>query len=357
MVVHHAFLTVPALAAAYFPGEAKPEPGSLAWWFSYTPLHLVWMGTEAVAVFFILSGIVLVLPVLRSARFDWLAYYPRRIIRLYGPVLVAIAFGLVTMLVVHRYDDPVFGAWMNDLPNMYSSRGLVKDATLVTGTSGAVSPLWSLRWEVIFSVLLPVYVWFAVRARRFAWLAAVGLIGLVALGATLNVIALRELPVFAIGALIVTGWGHLADIAARMSAHRWFWPVVLVIGLLLASVRWEVGALGGSTFPADQFEPVSVAGAALIVIAGAFWGRFRRILETRVVQYLGRVSFSLYLVHEPIVITTRTLLVDWSPWAAMLVSIPVSFLVAHAFMHGVEMAFHRLSQRVGRAVTARRDAA
>lgn len=354
MVIHHAFLTVPALAVAYFPGEAKPDVGSFAWWFTYTPLHLVWMGTEAVAVFFILSGIVLVLPVLRSDRFDWVAYYPRRIIRLYGPVLVAIVFALITMLIVRRYEDAAFSAWMNDLPHMYSSRGLLKDATLVTGTSGALSPLWSLQWEVLFSLLLPVYVWFAVRTRRVAWLASIVIIGLIALGAALDVFALRALPIFAVGALVITGWGRLADLAARMSTRRWFWPVVMIVALLLVSVRWEVGALGGPTFPADQFEPVSVVGATLIVIAAAFWGGFRALLESRVVQYLGRVSFSLYLVHEPIIISLRTVLVEWSPWAAMLVSIPLSFVVAHFFMRVVEMSFHRLAQRVGRAVADRR---
>lgn len=59
-------------------------------------------GTSSVLVFFILSGIVLYLRPLEKESsgegYGWFAYYPRRIARLYIPMLAAIAFGLVASL-------------------------------------------------------------------------------------------------------------------------------------------------------------------------------------------------------------------------------------------------------------------
>ncbi len=74
VVLHHSLLTSPSLALAYFGGPKAPV-GSPSWLLTYTPLHLVWAGPEAVLVFFVLSGFVLTLPVLTSpandCRFVW----------------------------------------------------------------------------------------------------------------------------------------------------------------------------------------------------------------------------------------------------------------------------------------------
>jgi peptidoglycan/LPS O-acetylase OafA/YrhL len=352
VLFHHSLLTVPTLAAAYFPDAEKAAPGSWEWFLTYTPLHALWMGSEAVDLFFILSGIVLVLPVLRSRGHSWAAYYPRRLIRLYGPVWVAVLFGIVTILLVPRYDVPAFGPWMESLPNAYSLRGLFKDTTLVFGISGRISPLWSLRWEIVFSLLLPLYVWFAARAPGSVWLKFAGVFGLIALASVVGSDELRFLPVFAIGALIVIAWGRFADLAEWATDREWFWPLVLVVGVVLAAVRWELGALGVTTFPGWNTSVVSILGVSLIVLAAAFWGGFRRVLESRVVQWLGTVSFSLYLIHEPIIMTVRTLLVDASPWLGIAISIPVSLVLAHVFAHQVEMRFHNLARFVGGRVDA-----
>src|SRR5205814_1190229 len=84
VVVHHCLLTSPTLARAYLPGHRALGPGAAA--LTYSPLHLFWAGSEAVIVFFVLSGFVLTLAV-SGDRADWLRYYPRRMLRLYVPVV------------------------------------------------------------------------------------------------------------------------------------------------------------------------------------------------------------------------------------------------------------------------------
>ena len=93
VLVHHALLTAPVLASAYYGGSVSDASDPVSWALTYTPLHLIWAGTEAVYLFFVLSGVVLTFPVLRSRSFSWLAYYPSRLLRLYGPIVFAVLLG------------------------------------------------------------------------------------------------------------------------------------------------------------------------------------------------------------------------------------------------------------------------
>lgn len=68
------------------------NPASATWWLAFTPVHLVWAGTEAVLVFFVLSGFVLAGPLPQRARRDrWATWYASRLVRLYLPVWASLA--------------------------------------------------------------------------------------------------------------------------------------------------------------------------------------------------------------------------------------------------------------------------
>jgi peptidoglycan/LPS O-acetylase OafA/YrhL len=61
-------------------------------------------------------------------------------------------------------------------------------------------------------------------------------------------------------------------------------------------------------------------------------------------RFLGLVSFSLYLVHEPIVIAIAQF-VD-RPMLTVFIAVPVCIAVAAAFWMLVERPSHRLSRRI-----------
>ncbi len=114
VVFHHAFLTRSSLAAPYaalLPGHI----GAFAWVSTYTPIHLIWDGTEAVFVFFVLSGYVLTLSGAgrnTSALVGWLSYYPRRLVRLYVPALAAVALAVGWLTFVPRTKSSSASWWM-----------------------------------------------------------------------------------------------------------------------------------------------------------------------------------------------------------------------------------------------------
>ncbi|WP_297409531.1 acyltransferase [Naasia sp.] len=354
VVLHHSLLTAPTLADAYFtPGQNQPVL-SPAWLLSYTPLHLFWAGGEAVFLFFVLSGMVLVLPVLQNARFDWFSYYPRRVVRLYGPVAGAVALGLLTFLIVPRFDDRELGDWVIARPDSYDLHRVLKDLVLINGTSGAVSPLWSLKWEVLFSLLLPLYALFAMVGRRFVAVKAAVLLAMLLIGQFYSE-AVFYLTMFAIGGLLAAHWRDLAGSLSRFAgAHRWFWPLALVSGLLLTSVRWLAVGFGLPDHVAGKQIWIAVVGVTLLVLCAGMWPPLVRALESRLAQWLGVLSFSLYLVHEPIVLATRFAFarLDVPSPVSMLVAIPIAFGVAVLFSKLVEKPFHAFSRIAGRRAEA-----
>lgn len=359
VLLHHALLVVPSLGAVYYDTQSHPEHGSLTWWLVSTPLHVVWGGTEAVYVFFVLSGLVLTLPSVRGGAAPWRAYYPQRLVRLYVPVIVAVALGSVLALLVVRDPADAASAWLAARPTEVTAVGVAHDVTLVAGPSGVISPLWSLRWEVLFSLLLPVYVLVAVRGRRW-WSVTAGLSLLaVAAGAASGFSPALYLAMFMIGSLMAAHLGNLLSLGRRLSAHQhaaWCWPALLAAALLLLSAHWLFRA-GTPSRAEDGLRTLAVVvGAAVTVWVALSWPAARSWLSSRGVQWLGRISFSLYLVHEPIVIAVGFLLGRGHEILVTPIAVVVALPLAAVFARWVERPSHLLARRLVRRLAPGRDA-
>jgi peptidoglycan/LPS O-acetylase OafA/YrhL len=341
VVVHHALLTQPTLAEPYFRPGARLDgaPGLL----TYTPLHLLWGGAEAVSVFFVLSGFVLALPFERDARLArWVAYYPRRLVRLYLPLWAGLAFSVLCVAAVPR--TPVAGRWLGAHAGGLSVERVRRSAEVLLGATRINTAFWSLRWEIVFSLLLPLFLAYGRWARRWWAVKIVPLLGLVAVAGDSQ--ALRYLPVFGVGVCLAAGRHDLARLAGRVPRRAW-WAVLAGV-LLLANAAWT---RPGAVDPRAAVA-LSVLGAAGVVALFVAWPEARALGERPAVQWLGAVSFSLYLVHEPVVVSVAYLLggaanAGWT----LLLALPASLLVAAAFHRAVETPATALSRTLGTAVT------
>ena len=77
-----------------------------------SPAKIVFAGTEAVLVFFALSGLVVALPAFRRG-FGWRAYFGSRLIRLYLPVWGALLVAAGLIALVPRHPSRVStGSWL-----------------------------------------------------------------------------------------------------------------------------------------------------------------------------------------------------------------------------------------------------
>lgn len=351
VVFQHSLLSFRPVSEVFFE-ETQVSPDSWVWWLTYTPLHLVWAGEEAVLVFFVLSGLVLALPATRRA-VVWRSYFPKRLVRLYLPVWASLAVAVLLAVVVPRQTSPSQSAYLNDRADLTLSQAW-SDAVLVGGAGLINSPLWSLRWEVIFSLLLPLYLLMAARGRRWLPLKLAALLALIALGTVVGSQALRFLPMFGVGVLMAYHLDLLKEAQRRIEAVRrpeLLWWSLAGATVLLLTARWT--ALG---LPVDNVllgaaaSGGSFVGAVVAVYLAMFWPSARDGLGTGPVQYLGLRSFSLYLIHEPVVVSARFLLPDALPaWATFLVCVILSLAAAMLFYRLVEAPSHTLAQRAGRA--------
>lgn len=352
VLVQHTLLSYNPVAEVFFE-ETEVGVGSPYWWLTYSPLHVLWIGEEAVLVFFVLSGLVLALPAVRRP-VRWRSYFPKRLVRLYLPVWVALAIAVLLAAVVPREVSPEQSTYLNDRADLTLSDAW-GDAVLVFGAGVINSPLWSLRWEVIFSVLLPAYLLLAGRSR-LAWLLAkfAALLALIAVGTVIDSQALRFLPMFGVGVLMAYHLDLLGAVRDRIDSARrseGLWLALALLTLLLITARWTVlGLPVESVLLSAAASGGSFLGAVLVVYLAMYWPWARDALETGPVLHVGVRSFSLYLIHEPVVVTTRFLLPGAVPaWASFAVCIALSILAAVVFYRWVEAPSHALAQRAGAA--------
>jgi peptidoglycan/LPS O-acetylase OafA/YrhL len=358
VLLHHCMLSIPVFADAYFNGAHARATQTLdEYLLTWTPLHLLWEGTGAVWAFFVLSGFVLTRQVLVSPRFTWRSYYPQRIIRLYIPVLAAVllAAALVTIF-GNAQQDAAPSDWIARRADSMNPSGLLHDATLLFGAGAGISPLWSLQWEVWFSLLLPLFV-FAVRARR----GATGRLALAIVpAAVFAVFALgggEYLVVFLVGAVLASLHDRLGSLTSAVAAR----PRVAG-GLIACAVAWVVVILPARwtlwfwRLPGTVTMVLSVSAAAVTVLLVLYWPAVQRALTWRPVLWAGAVSFSLYLVHEPILVSSVRAFGDRHLWLSLPLAAAVALGVAELFRRFVEAPSATLARHAGRTIADWRPA-
>ena len=356
VVLHHAALLIP-----WWPGNTSASSlpvGSVGWWLNVTPLKLATAGEEAVMVFFVLSGLVVTLPVLRAKSFDWVAYFPRRLARLLLPVLGSVVLAAFWVMLLQQVSPQAEHSWVTSSSTPNLSWEQVVLAGDVFGGDGQINnPLWTLRWESLFSLTLPAIVALAaVFARRWV-LAVVGVVVLTWLGIRTGAGSAHHLPAFVLGALLAMRLDDLRRFRNRLSASRWGPAAgagIAVAGALLLIASWLAAPLlPGNVELGRALQSLTPIGAALLIISALCWSGLDTALRTRPVQFLGRISFSLYLVHVPIVLFCFYALGGYSLPLAQLVAILLSLVVATAFWRLFERRTHQWSRTIGAAASAR----
>jgi peptidoglycan/LPS O-acetylase OafA/YrhL len=351
VVLHHCALTYPAFSTVYNSAEVPPH-GSLLWWLTATPIRMFTFGAESVVIFFVLSGMVVSIPVLRNSNFEWRSYFISRILRLWVPVAASVLLATLWISLVPQTGGTNVSDWIlyRSTPALDWSEVLASlDA--VRGPTRLNNPLWSIQWELIFSILLPAFVWTAVLLRRRPIVLAVAASLIVWLGYTTSVPALMYLPVFLVGVIMAVGWSPLSSGMLKIANHRFgtlIWITIYMSTALLLSAHWILWSFGvDDPVVLAGSQMLVLSGAAALVICAALGPLAKKLLESFWAQWLGRISFSLYLVHAPILIFF-VYLFGGNQWLKpVLLAVPTSLLVAQIFHWCIEGPSHRLAKAVG----------
>ena len=351
VLICHSLLVMPMFMQAHADPNLIP-PGTVSWWATFSPLHLVWGGTEAVYLFFVLSGFVLTLPFVRKRKASWIGYYPKRALRIYLPVWGAFVLSILGMIAIPRIFPSDASTWLSGHPATLTKSQVLGDLFLWPPPLGSNPVLWSLTFEVIFSILLPLFVLAGLRFRRLNPIKFVLLLVAIAYYSPSGTVPVFILPMFGLGVLMAVERDRLARWGAgirrlRFAGAVWFLLSVVTLGLL--NSYWTVRSLTTDLLELATLVPLSRAlsllGASLAIFL-AVEGAWKGWLESPHMQWLGKRSFSLYLVHNPIVVSTAIVLGGTpSAWMILAVTVPLSLLVADGLYRSVE----RPSQLLGRA--------
>ena len=354
VLLHHAALLNASVSNVYLNPAAPLSPTAIV--LTRTPLQLLTSGEEAVLVFFVLSGLVVALPAIRGP-FDWLAYYPRRVLRIVLPVVASVVLAAVLVLASLHPASQATSSWSGNYSfDSLDWRQVVRTADLLLGDVAINNPLWSLRYEILFSILLPLYIVMARAWSRRVWIPIVGVVVVMIVGYLVQDPNLQYLPIFLLGTVLAVRLDDVRIAVARWTAGRraWIGVATTIIALLAIDARWILRPIRPTSATLGEVGfVVSVFGAAALVVVVASWGPAVRVFETRLVQWLGRISFSLYLVHAPILLAASTWLHGLPWWAGGLLGIPIAVIVAALFCRFVEQPAHRLARSVGRRLVQR----
>jgi peptidoglycan/LPS O-acetylase OafA/YrhL len=319
-----------------------------------TPLSILWDGRFAVSVFFVLSGFVMAAAAERRHSM-LITNTLTRYLRLAVPVTASVVlawillslFPTATLELQETVDNP--SRWkqytyQGYIPSLLRAGydGLV--GTFVTGRSSFNNVLWAIRIEFIGSIALFALYWFSAGRTRIIILCVAGL-------AILGVAQIRPAYLaFVLGALL-----HEAYARDRIHAlGRIAPPVALAVGILLGGAgpdafeRWGMEGL----MPWRLKGAIPVVAAALIIYAVITMSAAARFFSARILGWLGRISFGLYLVHVPLLYTLVAYAYVELEWG-MAVLVPVYFsltlLLAHVFTVIVDEPTLRQLNRFRRA--------
>ncbi|HEY7131161.1 MAG TPA: acyltransferase family protein [Candidatus Limnocylindrales bacterium] len=328
-------------------------------------------GYVGVDVFFVLSGFLITGLIVRelraTGRIDLPKFYARRARRLLPAALVAIAVTLllsVVLLPPLRIPDIAGDAAASAL--YVSNVRFAAQATDYLASDLAPSPLlhfWSLGVEEQFYLFWPAILLLVARAipgdaarlRRLGLVVVAIAIGSFALSLVLTTAsqpwAFFSLPTraweLALGGLLALSVERLARMPVRAAG------VTVAAGLALIGLAGLV--LQTSTPFPGLAALLPTVGAALVIAGGAAGIATlpARLLTLQPMRYLGRISYSLYLWHWPILVLPAAAIDGQLSLAERLGLAGLSVVVAAASQRWIEDPIRRgrlVGHRVGRTL-------
>jgi peptidoglycan/LPS O-acetylase OafA/YrhL len=328
-------LAAASVVIGHFVGAIHDPP---PWWFD----NFVPRGHSAFILFFVLSGYVLSIPFWRGTQLPYSKYILRRFFRLYVPYAAAVSIALVGATRLNGARLPLSTFFYNTWHTPVTSQ-MVFAQFFRMSTSPAISTaLWTLRYEVEISIVFPLICFLIFRLRSWGTMALVFICALVGQA--------------------ISHWHRVPDFTNELGSTL-LWSSCFILGALIS---WKAEKIAQTFQTIPSYGKLAIAlvtiiayqqKTALIVIPSAVFvillvenSRLKQWLRVSALQYLGRISFSLYLIHGTVLFTLLILLYGKIPRGVLFVLyLGCSLVAAHLFCIYLEEPATRLGRKLAKA--------
>jgi peptidoglycan/LPS O-acetylase OafA/YrhL len=300
---------------------------------SFIPyIKILTSGHSAVILFFVLSGFVLSLPFFQNTKVSYSKYLIRRICRIYIPYLIVTILAYLAKVALTSKigivpDIRGLGTWTDDTTVNSLINHLLFLGEYKWYTFNMV--IWTLVHEMRVSIIFPFIMIFVLKASwRLNVLASLILSGIGYI-MMLNVPSAFHVPVstnyfvtmhytsmFIIGANLAKHRVTLLRIIAQSKTKYLFLPMGLLFFSYPRIPFTLFSKLIGSTeynlylIMIDWFITI---GAVLIILHALGANYFSKFLLMKPVHYLGKTSFSMYLIHALILLVMLHIFYEMIP--------------------------------------------
>ncbi|MCI2257061.1 acyltransferase [Domibacillus sp. PGB-M46] len=331
-------------------------------------------GHGSVILFFVLSGFVLSIPFFNKKEIDYTPYLIKRIFRIYTPYLVAITFAIILSQLFWNIKVDEIGKW--PLWETPLNLNLIIEHIYLIGNIHSEpfnGVIWSLIHELRISLIFPFVL---LLVNRLDWKLNVIVCCFLSEVSGLNNVfgfqvsngyhityfhTIHYLSIFILGALLAKHRTEILSFYYTKSVS--IKCTFLIISFLMYNLS---ETLTGLIYRLTEYKIISVyslmiveygmaLGSLGILLTAIGSSKISKVLMKRPISFLGKISYSLYLYHLPVLKACIYLFHKILPiWVICVVAVPLVLIVSSLSWYCIENPSMKLGKGIANKIIGKR---